>query len=767
MMNPLNREKFNDTHHKYTNSKREYFIMPLTTWVDLANHNIGSDEFKTFNKRNRIFVEFCRGRRFNYSERKLSKTLQKPKKVTKFDLYEAYMDNLEKDYEELPEMTPSLIEEKTKRLRSRKNLTSDEEVYLALGGPIPYDPHFWPESFLQSDEALQEMIKEHKNRLELDNMETRERRKIVNMRIKKQNKKAFEDYKKYGSLLEKGKLPVTPRDIWHGYTGIRKKIWEYYVKEEEEREKAIIAKYQPQQLQDIAKKIEIDLERSLNETKSSKKKIANEKLKVKQDKYTTKQSQYISKERRPLRKKDKKPVVGKYKPKINEKSRRDRAKERDKEKYGSEYSKIVREKYRGKIDRSYSRRSVSREQRYRGRYDRRDRGRYDSRDRGRYDSPDRSRYDKDQKRKGTSNEKRRYVDSRESKRRSSGSDEKNTKWKPKKIRKGRPERYKKRMPLDRNKKKKRSKRDIPTLKPTTIDPIFYESRSEYRGKLNIDSAWITRRRTYLAEKYARLSREEKEGILRKQGKLKNGETITTKKPTTEWKIDRKMPYHKQLELEFMLQGLTKRANFTGSMQAPSFDEYHYEKAEREYMKRRKHRRKNKDSESEESLSGKRTTLHPDEIDDEILDVDKYEREEKKYMKANEGKNESSDAYSYCSNVDKSYVTDHNPDYGSEERMRQFEENLIIDYKNKEIHFKNSPRIKYSKEDPTLTIPTWPTKKKNRGVRPQDRKKCFYNNPSTTDRYRQVLYFWHKYNQMKEAWDRKENIDDIPSLDSDY
>lgn len=749
MIIPENRDIFNETHQKYVNSKREYFIMPLQTWVDLANQNIGSEEFKSFNKKNRILIRFCRGQRLNYTARKINKTLQKPKtRVTRLDVFDAYNDEMIKDYEDLEEETPSFCEERTKRLRAKKNLTDEEEVYLALGGPLPYDPNFWPDSFLQSDEVINELEKEHLEQVRLENMETRERRKIINLKIKEENKKELAFYEKNKSLIRKGKLPVTPQDIWHGYTGIRKKIWEHYVKEEEEREKAILARWKPKQVQEYnEKKIEIDLERILNETKSTLKKVTTEKIKITTDRYGTKHFRDISREYRPLRKRERKPVVGKFKPTKYGKSRRDRAKERDREKYGSEYSKIVREKYRRKSDRSYSR---SNERGYRRRYDSRDGSKYDQRG-GR--------------RKDASYERRKHVDSRDRRRRSSRSDEKGVKRKKKRMNRGRPERFKKQKPQDK-KKKKRNKRDIPSVRSTTIEPMFYESRSEYRGKMVIDDAWLTRRRTYLAEKYARLSREEKERILRKQGKLKEGQTITSKKPTTEPVIDKRVPYHKQLEIQLMLQGFTKRANFTGDI--PSLDEYHYEKAERDYMRKRKQKYRKKqciDSE-EKSVSGTEATLHPDEISDDILDVRKYEKEERKYIEDKKRQNVSSESYSYYSNVDKNYVTDHNPDYGSEERMRKIEENMIIDYKNKEVQFKNSPRIKYSKEDPKATIPTWPTKWKNRGVRPQDRRKCFFN-PSTTDQYRQVLYIYHKYNQMKEAWDRKENIDDIPSLDSDY
>ncbi|KAL1463586.1 hypothetical protein WDU94_015326 [Cyamophila willieti] len=545
-------------------------------------------------------------------------------------------------------------------------------------------------------------------------------------------------------------------------------------------------------------------------------------------------------EEKPMKQKQKKTKVQKddklntgiTPPKI---SRRDRAKQRDKDKYGSEYSDVIRErkrKYRGSEsrsresrDRSYRKRYESRERRPRGR-DREIRGRRPERknDERRYrDSSVRRnerRYDERRYRdsRGMRNERRhdarRYRDSRERRRydsrdkrnRYGSRDKSESRKKPRKtdrLRKGRPERFKK-----KDRKKKRSKREIKYyVSTTTVDPIFIESRSEYQGKIVIDKEWVTRRRAYLAQKHARLDREEKERQLRKKGKLREGQTISTRKPRVDYFDD------KDLEQVLLAQGLTKRK----AIDSVGIDVEAYEKLENEYIKNKKRFFKDKKS-IEDSSDYLEKTKSVDSLTAEeemiknikrnkilktakaitnnikgisivgqtkgtkqtpfiytlgsghlsYIDVSKYNKAEDDYLAGKNITSSSSGLSSYLDSTyeDKDYVTDHNPDYGSLERMQELENNLDIDYKNKEVHFKNSPRQKYSKEDPTLTIPTWPTKKKNRFVRPQDRKLCYFN-PSTTNKYRQALYIWHKYNQLKAAHERKENIDEIPSLDSDY
>uniref|UniRef100_A0A8D8YP45 Trichohyalin-like n=1 Tax=Cacopsylla melanoneura TaxID=428564 RepID=A0A8D8YP45_9HEMI len=785
------------------------------------------------------------------------------------------------------------ILQRTKRLKSKTNLTMSDELYRALGGPLPYSPNYWPSSFLQSSRELEHV------KHEFGTKSGHEIKAMIKRSIYRLNhtEDSFEQH------MWPTTVPVWR--AWLGHTDPQRKIWGQHKDLEEHN------------VEDINQmKIMDDLKKTLNETTKPKKQTAKKKvtgdrvLRQNQNKYDDRSKEKIkrkidrkpktnddsyeekpkrrkegkpkfnedsydkkpktSKERRPranddtyevkrkrdrktkfnddsseekpIRKrekkrkfddddsnentiehKQKKPNVPKgdklndgiTPPKI---SRRDRAKRRDKTKYGSEYSDVMRERKRKEVrssesrskesrDRSYRRRDESRERRPRGREreirgrrterrddrgyegrryrDSRERKRYDSRGRGRYDSRYRGRYD--------SRNRGRY-DSRDK------SESRKVPRKTDRLRKGRPERFKK-----KDRKNKRSKREVKYyVSTTTVEPIFMESRSEYHGKIVIDKAWVTRRRAYLAQKYARLDREEKERQLRKKGKLKEGQTISTRVPRVDYFDD------KDLEQVLRQRGLTKRK----AIDSERIDVEAYEKLENEYIKNKKRFHKHaKSSEHSSDYLEKTKSVDSLTVEEEVnnikinrslktlkaitnnkkqistaagqtkqtpfiytlgsghasyIDVSKYNKAEADYMTRRNITSSSSGLSSYLESADedKDYVTDHNPDYGSLERMQEIENNLVIDYKNKEVYFKNSPRPKFSKEDPTLTIPTWPTKRKNRFVRPQDRKLCYFN-PSTTNKYRQALYVWHKYNQLKAAHERKENIDDIPSLDSDY
>ncbi|KAI5751910.1 hypothetical protein M8J77_012001 [Diaphorina citri] len=809
MLNPELRTMFNATHQRYTNIKREYFVLPHETWNELANLTLNSEDFEKVNEKNSRFIRICRGQRLNYSARKKGSTSRKPNVTQRkiFDWeYEYYYQQVKKELQ--TSENSSETEKRNERLRTRTNLTEQDEVYLALKGPIPFDPNFWPSSFLRSKEEFRSILM-FPNENVKENKTKRELKEIEKKRLRKQEKQENDYYEKNKSLLRRGKFRSTPPDFWGGYTGIRRKIFEYRRKESAERKQAREARRKAKELRALKieqrneNKRQRDLEKDLNHTTKSVEFFSTNDVEVTKTEYNhtfeessrskvisqessrskvisqessrskviseessrskvisqeSSRSKVISEESsrskgKVLRKKQRDSVTKKsnklydgIKPK-NKISRRERAKLRDKKKYGSEYSKIVREKYRPKYDRSYYSRG-SRERDYR---------RYESREKrqpsGRYDQIRGKRREEPKRYVGSrSRESREYEDSRSRERKFRPTTKKKS---TKGIRKRRPEKYKKKP--DKN-KKRRGKRDVATRYTTTKDPIFVESKSEYQGKMSIDQAWLVRRRAYLKEKYARLHREEQERILRKKGKLKEGQTITTKKPESfEDAYDAE-----QLEQQFLARGLTKRPNISDSMSY--FDPDQYEREEREFIKNRnrkqKKRRKKESGESQlesQAKAGLDSSMS-------VIDVEQYEKEEKKYIEKYGP--DSNISHSYFSTNDKDYKYDHNPDYGSLSRMQKLEELLVIDHKRKEGYFKNSPRPKFSKEDKEETIPTWPTKRKNRGVRPQDRKKCFFN-PSTTNQYRQVLYVYHKYKQLKEAFDRKENIDEIPSLDSDY
>lgn len=749
MLNPENRKLFNKTHQKYTNLKREYFIMPETVWRDLAMTKFSIEDFEKMNKKNKRVIKYCRGQRLNFSAMKRKISLRKSNPTTSlFDKQYDYVESMlrkeplkglyyqmrAKKYGVATTMSRTEIKKRTKRLKAKINLTAEEEIYRALGGPLPYDPDFWPDSFLRSNEQYAYLRNDTDNLGEYMGKDTREIKEFRKRKLKKEFQK----------LQERRRGDTTIFDLWDGYTGIQKKIWDHYQKIEVEKAEAREAKEVALKLREDRmkahneKKILKDLVRALNETTKTRqnlnhvstKKVTRYHIRETKEKYYSYKDQSQEKrKKKPKTKRQFRLNDGITPP--NKISRRERAKRRDKKKYGSRYSEEVRYKYRRKPDysRSYSRSGETRERR-----------RYESQEKNIRGRRPTKIYNREFYEDGLF---KRKHDSREELKEKSSIPDKKVKRK-KRINKARPERFKK--------KKKRSKRDISKVH-TTCDPIFIESRSEYQGRQIIDPAWVTRRRAYLAEKYARLAREEKERILRKKGKLKDGQTISTKT----WSD----PINAQeLEGALLAQGLTKRHKESESY----LDVEEYEKQEKMYMKRRSRIKNERSSEAtcESSDVHKGTTLY--EPDSSYIDVEKYRRAESEYIRK-QNKTESS-SYFTSSYEDKSYVTDHNPDYGSMNRMQKMEAQLIIDHKRKEGYFKNSPRPKYSDEDKRLTIPTWPTKKKNRGVRPQDRKRCSFN-PSTTNQYRQVLYIYHKYNQLKAAFDRKENIDEIPSLDSDY